>query len=263
MKCQNNLKQIALGLHNYHDANSKFPPGEVATNMTTGASANFQWSWPSLLLPYIEQGNLFNLAQAGVGTAPQPTATTDPRLAATRTGVPIYICPSDTGDVLNTYLNGYAKTNYVMCKSIEAPTYDPPNPKAYNFKAQTRMADIVDGTSNSFLLAERASPIFPGAFLSEGGIWACEFGTNNSHSFDEEPINSSISPALLTAAGLCCQGNSVNDPNNYRGAATSFHTNGINTAFCDGSIHFIQATIDLTIYKNLYYKKDGAVNGPY
>jgi prepilin-type N-terminal cleavage/methylation domain-containing protein/prepilin-type processing-associated H-X9-DG protein len=262
-KCSNNLKQIALALHNYHDANSTFPPGEVTLPTNTGAtSAQNNWCWAALLLPYHEQGNLFAQAQAGIGQMPSATSTTDPRTPAVLTTVPILTCPSDTGGPLNTYLGGYAKSNYPITKSIAAANYGPPN-YPYNFLAKTRMADVVDGTSNTLLLAERASPPFPGAFLSIGNIWAGRIGTNNSYSFDEGQINASIPAKALSPTGGCCVSAGTNDPNNYRGSASSFHTNGLNTAFCDGSVKFIQQTIDLNIWNNLYYKNEGEVIGPY
>src|SRR5262245_62389136 len=52
MSCSNNLKQLGLAMHNFHDTNNAFPPGEVAP---TGASANRNWVWSALLLPYVEQ----------------------------------------------------------------------------------------------------------------------------------------------------------------------------------------------------------------
>jgi prepilin-type N-terminal cleavage/methylation domain-containing protein/prepilin-type processing-associated H-X9-DG protein len=263
-KCQNNLKQVGLALHNYHDSYGSFPPGEViAAGNTTGVSKINQWTWPSLVLPYVEQSSLFNLVQAGVGTIPSVTSTTDPRTPGVLTAVPTYICPSDTGDIINTYLGGYAKTNYVMTKSVAAANYRAPK-FAYNFLAKTHMADIADGTSNTLLCAERAMPPFPGTFLSIGGIWAGEIGTNNAYSFDEVQINASIPTAELNSSGGCCVGPSAtNDPNDYRGAASSFHTGGLNTVFCDGSVKFIQQTIDLGIYENLYYKDDGNVIAQY
>jgi prepilin-type N-terminal cleavage/methylation domain-containing protein/prepilin-type processing-associated H-X9-DG protein len=262
-KCQNNLKQIGLGLHNYHDANGKFPPGEVtlATNVNATSAQN-NWAWSAVFLPYIEQGNLFTQAQAGIGQMPSATSTTDPRTPAVLTSIPTLICPSDLGGPINNYLGGYAKSNYPMSKSICAPTYDPPN-YVFNFKSQTRIADVGDGTSNTLLCAERAAPPFPGAFLSLGAIWAGRIGTNNSYSFDEGQINASVPTATLSSSGACCVSAGTTDPNDYRGSASSFHTNGINTVFCDGSVKFIQQTIDPNIFNNLYYKNDGMVIGQY
>src|SRR5262245_46138645 len=68
--CANNLKQVVLGMHNYHDANNKFPAGEISK---TTASANRNWSWSALILPYVEQGALYNQLQPSLATIPMPT----------------------------------------------------------------------------------------------------------------------------------------------------------------------------------------------
>jgi len=75
----------------------------------------------------------------------------------------------------------------------------------YNFLVQTTIADITDGTSNTFLCAERASPPFPGTFLSIGCIWSGRIGTNNSYSFDEVAINASIRRGLVRGRRLLHQ----------------------------------------------------------
>src|SRR5262245_49446843 len=61
-KCQNNLKQIGLAFHNYHGVYDHFPPGEVSAN---GNSGQNNWTWPALLLPYVEQTALYNVEQPG------------------------------------------------------------------------------------------------------------------------------------------------------------------------------------------------------
>src|SRR6266481_2848810 len=68
IKCKNNLKQIGLALHNYHNALERFPPGYLATNPGPGWSDDNGpgWGWAALLLPFLEQDNLFkqiNLAK--------------------------------------------------------------------------------------------------------------------------------------------------------------------------------------------------------
>src|SRR5579859_675168 len=57
--CQNNLKQIGLALHNYHGASETFPPGCVGTGGTTAAPSP-AWGWGAIILPHMEQGNLYN-----------------------------------------------------------------------------------------------------------------------------------------------------------------------------------------------------------
>ena len=90
MSCQNNLKQIGLAMHNYHDANQKLPPGYVASgpyvNGTTDTTPG--WAWGAFILPYIEQANLYNQF---VFTQPVQNCP------ASQTLVKTFICPSDIG----------------------------------------------------------------------------------------------------------------------------------------------------------------------
>src|SRR5438132_1655199 len=88
LKCQNNLKQIGLALHNYHDANRSFPPGyrasvpyyDGATDTTPG------WGWGAFILPFIEQGNLDRQLNFN-----QPVQNS----LVIQTMVKVYLCPSD------------------------------------------------------------------------------------------------------------------------------------------------------------------------
>src|SRR5690349_9537123 len=94
MKCTNNLKQIGLALHNYHDANNYFPPGYVDRNTNPASTPDNDlgpgWAWSSFLLPYLEQDNLykqinFNVAM-GVGA----------NAALAQQPLTIFQCPSDS-----------------------------------------------------------------------------------------------------------------------------------------------------------------------
>ncbi|MGL4552424.1 MAG: DUF1559 domain-containing protein, partial [Gemmataceae bacterium] len=69
MKCSNNLKQIALAMHNYHDANNKFP---------VGFDSNTGWGWGTFLLPYLEQNNLYTQLSAASNNFAAVMSLTDP-----------------------------------------------------------------------------------------------------------------------------------------------------------------------------------------
>src|SRR5437868_6372782 len=88
MKCTNNLKQLGLGLHNYHNTANKFPPGWVRVNAATDPS----WAWSTFILPYIEQTNLYNRLSPDAQTM-QAVFKND--LPALQTIIPVYICPTD------------------------------------------------------------------------------------------------------------------------------------------------------------------------
>src|SRR6266852_2669127 len=94
MKCTNNLKQIGLALHNYHDTNNWFPPGYVDRNTNPASTPDNDlgpgWGWASLLLPYVEQGNVYNQINfsQGVGIGSN--------VAVCQLPLKIYQCPSDS-----------------------------------------------------------------------------------------------------------------------------------------------------------------------
>ena len=99
IKCGNNLKQIGLALHNYHDAYGSFPSAQ-----NTNFSPQYYWSWLAKILPYIEQDNLKRQAEAwrdagppgNLRWAPWYTATgTQPQNPVLAAVVPTYVCPLD------------------------------------------------------------------------------------------------------------------------------------------------------------------------
>ncbi len=113
-QCKNNLKNLALALHNYHDVYNTFPPGSVLpyTPGTAGppfppntpnnnAARTAGWTWSAFILPYIDQAPMYNQT---VGVQPvMGLVVADPVLVKLlQTPLPIYRCPSDTGSILNT-----------------------------------------------------------------------------------------------------------------------------------------------------------------
>src|SRR5947208_6922760 len=87
-QCKNNLKQIGLALHAYHDSNKFFPPGANANN----------YAWSFFALPYLEQGNIYK--QVNPTTTLLRTAVSA-NTALFQTPLPVFVCPSDTGNALN------------------------------------------------------------------------------------------------------------------------------------------------------------------
>ena len=110
MQCSNNLKQLGLAVHNYHDANKSFPSGFI-TNYPAGAlntaammsvTQRTHWSWGAFVLPYIEQTALYNTLNPGQSSMDALLAT-PAGLAALTTPIPSFVCPSDTGPSLNNF----------------------------------------------------------------------------------------------------------------------------------------------------------------
>ena len=126
MACSNNLRQIAIAMHNYHDQHSSFPPA-----YTVDASGNRLHSWRTLLLPYMEQQALYSQIDLD-------KPWDDPvNIKFSEVTVPTYTCMSNGGPS--------AETTYVAVVDPSAVMSGP---------VGTPIAQIVDGTSNTLLVVE-------------------------------------------------------------------------------------------------------------
>jgi prepilin-type N-terminal cleavage/methylation domain-containing protein/prepilin-type processing-associated H-X9-DG protein len=288
-QCENNLKQIGLAMHNYHDVYKKFPYGEGPGNpkdpITTRRGCCWG-DWQTLILPYIEQDNIFKgyknlggndltgVAMSGnpnnrlrYGDSPNVENVTSKRIA-------VLTCPSDTPNpgAITTSINGvtYAITshNYVVnYGNTNNYQVDITTPVVLKFGGApfgwapvvARIPDITDGTSNTLLASETVQGT--GSDLRGFTWWApgAQFTTVNGPN--------SSSPDIVTqncnnqpAQNLPCVDNG--------GAwniltARSRHTGGINVALCDGSVRFVSQTIDINIWRGLSTTRGGEVLGDY
>ena len=274
MSCSSNLRQVGLAMHNYHDQNQAFPIGVSNDIPGAGNGSDGNWTWPARILPFIEQSALYNQLGVGTGNAPLPTANT-PLAQALMMPIPIYMCPSDPGDPkqFNRFLQGYPKLNYPATKAM-VMWRDFDSDAGYRNRS-TRLVDVTDGTTNTFLCGERAVARLNN-FISMGAIWSNQRGSNNSYTFDANPPNQSYPLSALSATGTCCV--TGNDPNNIRGSATSMHPNGLQFVMVDGSVRFVSNNIDsrrctpnmtcsnngtVSVYSRLYYRDDGLLVGDF
>jgi prepilin-type N-terminal cleavage/methylation domain-containing protein/prepilin-type processing-associated H-X9-DG protein len=245
LSCQNNLKQIGLGTLNYELAHGGLPPSR-----TTGLSAAapfypYQHSWTVALLPYIEQTASFDLYDYKANwndTANYP---------AIRTYLRLFNCPStpvqpraDTTITAAPSAGDYHALNAIKtfvainCFGLIHLT-NPDDPRivgALRRDQITKIAAITDGTSNTILVAEDAGrPMFYNAArqvfdpVGKEGGWA---DPNGAFSIDGSNPDGTI-PGPCT---LNCSNNSE---------VYSFHPNGANVAFADGSVHFLSSSLNL------------------
>ncbi|MGQ0637009.1 MAG: DUF1559 family PulG-like putative transporter [Planctomycetaceae bacterium] len=160
-QCKNNLKQIGLALHNYVDTHGIFPSANVT--FTALGVANPTWTWPTMILPFVDQAPLFQSLNPGpvTLTTAGTTATTAPLL---QTSLAVYQCPSDIGPSPNTAkpwasLGGLTmgKSNYMGCNGNA--TNGPgliTEPTTNQFgRSPARLRDATDGLSNTFLGGEK------------------------------------------------------------------------------------------------------------
>jgi prepilin-type N-terminal cleavage/methylation domain-containing protein/prepilin-type processing-associated H-X9-DG protein len=261
-QCQNNLKQLGLGLHNYHDTRKTFPPGNttvpnVPMNLAAGTC------WTALVLPYIEQGNLaksYNTAIAwDVGV----------NIPVLQTPVTLFVCPSNPlgthTDTVNytfaPYVGDYQSLNEIKffvginCFNLPATTAkgNPLLAGAMTWDFPTSLVEITDGTSSTILLAEDAGR--PNLYGAGGTLIASGAGVATNGAWGDPGAPYSIDGANTngTIPGTC----PINCSSNNE--IYSFHTGGVNVVFADGSVHFLQDTMNLCVVAALTTKCGGEV----
>jgi prepilin-type N-terminal cleavage/methylation domain-containing protein/prepilin-type processing-associated H-X9-DG protein len=283
MSCSNNLKQIALALHNYHDSNHAFPLGGIANNVCCNTEGGP--SWAIMILPYLEQDNVYKLYD--------PTHTTEHvnNKQLRETVIKTYNCPSDS------------RAGQLMAPvSGPSANYNPPLQYATSsYKAMAGMAGESNGFDDPFgalqyplswrgVLHAGANIKYPtagvaGAPLAPSAQWvnyspnynnpesiaSITDGTSNTIMVGEyatittlgrgpywayeftgyimgDVYNPPQSRALIANFDKCSDnslwpGTSGNQP--CKRAFASFHSGVINFAFADGSVHALSTNIDL------------------
>jgi prepilin-type N-terminal cleavage/methylation domain-containing protein/prepilin-type processing-associated H-X9-DG protein len=239
MSCQNNLKQIGLALHNYHDAKKVFPSGYRASGPYRDGATDTApgWGWAAFILPYIEQDNLYRQLNLN-----QPV----PNSPAIQNVVQVYLCPSDLTpqgafpipDGFGTTICLAAPSSYAACVGgDESDTMGPSGLGIMYRNSQTRMPDITDGTSSTILIGERA-------WSNANGIWAgainngvCKRGQSNPC-----PGTGAASYPAATLVQAHSHFNNTNtDTDGGLDDFSSQHSGGSNFVFADGSVHFIRS----------------------
>lgn len=284
IQCKNNLKQIGLAMHNYHDANSTMPMSFVVDYNTRGG----EWSVHARLLPYIDEANIY--AQIDLS---QPY-TAGSTVATTR--VATYLCPSETNDHARTDSSGnliHYPINYGFnaggwftwsnqSRQIGSGVFHP--------NRGMRLADITDGTSNTLACSEvktytpylrdgdNASATVPvpddvsglgGSFKTNSGHtewidgrvhqtgFTAVFGPNTvvSHSSGGEVYDVDFTNCREEKS---CAGET------YAAVTSRSHHPGIvNSLLCDGSTRTITETINLAVWRALGTRNVNDETGEY
>lgn len=261
-ECSNNLKQIGLACHEHHDTFGVFPPGWVQAPFTVpqGEIVEGGAGFGAFLLPYLDQAPLaemYRWDKRAQGPENQPVATTQ---------LNVYQCPSaepdrwvtSVEDPSNYSYGGkgacgdYAGVREIDTQLVDQNLVDP----AANYIGVitrddlTRIADITDGTSQTLLITEcagrptlwRRGVRVSGTFAG-GGPWVA--GTLIFGQGSTQDGVTKIGPCVI---------NCTNDREVY-----SFHPGGANTVFSDGSVRFLNASMDIRVFARLVTRAGGEV----
>jgi len=276
MSCQNNLKQLGIALHSNHDANQKFPMG--SSRGTPGGGA---WgvSWKVLILPYIEQDNLFRQIPLTSNSHNNGAINAVAQITTIKT----YRCPSSTVPAFHTGGNRQMITSYM---GISGSTLTPCSVSSGNGNvsgggmlfpnSEVTMTGITDGTSNTIMVGEQSDhlrdannqPIPGGSAITSQGVWGWTMGNTDDtrlppvfqNGGDNRSFNNTTTRFMINQRGIGSSGaNGTNEDLGNNIPMSSAHTGGVNCVFADGSVRFLTSSTPLVTLQNLSDIADGFV----
>jgi prepilin-type N-terminal cleavage/methylation domain-containing protein/prepilin-type processing-associated H-X9-DG protein len=260
-QCVNNLKQLGLALHNYHDVVGTFPMGYAAMSKSLpvdGAKDTANgWAWGAMILPQLEQTALFNAANFALPVEAQQNTT------VIRSMISTYICPSDATsgpfqvtDAASVKLPPLPATQWKVLATAAPSSYagcvggDETDTSTginvdglgtgFMFRnSRIRVADITDGTSQTIAVVERA-------WSNASGLWA---GAVTNGVIRRGPTNRCPTtgelfyPAATLVQAHCHLLNTNSDEDGGLDDPSSLHPGGANFLFADGSVHFLKSIL--------------------
>jgi prepilin-type N-terminal cleavage/methylation domain-containing protein/prepilin-type processing-associated H-X9-DG protein len=239
IQCSNNLKQMGLACHSYHDARKAFPPGYQATGRYIDGATDTApgWGWGAFLLPYLEQDNVYRQLNLN-----QPV----PQSPGIQTALPVYLCPSDllpagafaVPDAFGKTVAQAGPSSYAGCAGgDETDTAGPTGAGIFYRNSKTRIADVTDGTSNTLLIGERA-------WSNANGVWAGAMPNGVILRGLQNP-NPGSGAAFYPAATLVLAHSHLNnartDTDGGLDDFSSNHPGGSIFVFADGSVRFLRS----------------------
>ncbi|MDA0832722.1 MAG: DUF1559 domain-containing protein [Planctomycetota bacterium] len=277
-QCKNNLKQLGLAMHNYHDAFTVFPPGG-----TYGPSAGAGWSVQARLLPFVDQANLQNLINFSLSYNVQPTVT--------QVAVQVLLCPSEVNN--RPYPDG-AITHYPVNYGVNYGDWFVWNPAtgagstgAFYPNSRTSIRDFTDGSSNTLAMAEvkagtfylrdvgaLVSPPIPstpealtalGGTLKDSGHKEWVDSRSNQTGFTTTFSPNTLCPhndgGVIRDVDFINirEGASATDATYAAMTARSWHEGIVNCLLMDGSVRSAGENIDLILWRKLGARSDGSV----
>jgi prepilin-type N-terminal cleavage/methylation domain-containing protein len=242
VSCSNNLRQIGVACHNFHDTNLSLPPGYVASSYWFDGATDTApgWGWAAFILPQIEQDNLHRSINFKLPLqAPQ-------NLAAIQQRLKLYLCPSDlwtdiasaVPDAFGNSIALAAPCSYAACcGGDETDTFGPTGEGILYRNSHTRLTDITDGTSNTIMIGERS-------WGNAQGIWAGAMpgGVCLRGRYNPCPGNGAGSyPAATLVLAHSHLNNATTDTDGGLDDFSSRHFGGSNFVFADCSVRFIRS----------------------
>ncbi|MEX0728304.1 MAG: DUF1559 domain-containing protein [Planctomycetaceae bacterium] len=266
-QCKNNMKQLGLGLHNYHDTFTIFPSGLFTGPYASPGISGLRGSaWLHHIMPYIDQANFYNAQLVPFMVAGGVPGSDNEiyRVPLRNTPMAVFLCPSDPSQISLSNDNGFCG-NYVACNGSTDlggpfPDFiDPGLPLNGMFYYASRLGirNVVDGTSNTIMIGE----------IIQRGITKCCWDVGNYYNpFWGGAFFSTLAGPNTTLPDRIYQCKSTTWPGapctsigptaNAVSFARSMHVGGAQFVLADGSVRFISTNINQATFQAL-----GTVNG--
>ncbi len=289
-QCKNNLKQLGLAIHNYHDTHNISPPGALAL-LADGTAATAtknkktdvvlgSWSWSVFILPYLDQSPLYNSLTPNGGNF--PTAPND----ATRTSLSVFKCPTETSSDLHTAVamggngsDGHARSSYpaVVGSGSNADYYNTTASTTrgmFWYNSNVRLRDVSDGLSNTMMVVERfwdgtdseqrrgcvwvgRVPYVKIGSVEQGNKYSTFVRVENSADWAINGNNNNATASQHAGTGQVTTGGSGDSGKIQKGGV------GINLLMGDGSVRFASSNMDGATWQLLGQMADGQVMGEF
>jgi type II secretory pathway pseudopilin PulG len=286
-QCKNNLKQLALALHNYADTHSVFPPGNIFLDGTGGRPLGNHLGWGSFILPFVDQAPLYNVLDGELRTR-SPSTWNDftplfrqiPNVQGywAESVIPLYLCPSDPGSGRSNATwncskvaandTPVGKSNYIGVREarndltrLPAAQLNIPvtMPGILQIDGKsTRLGEVTDGLSNTLVLGERDGLNHP------AGIWAgtematfsganprVDYAMHLGRCLNVQPFRNGPKTAIYLINGT------------HQEAWGSLHVGGAQFAFGDGRVQFLSQNINEYTFVALGSIQQGDIAGDY
>ena len=261
-QCKNNLKQLGLALHNYHDTFTVFPPGSIGYSFTKAAGDNSNQTFSPLvmILPYIDQAPLYNKFDFNVGYNDAPNdALAGP--------IPAFLCPSYAGPTSGSE-HGYRPSSNSSVKAVTCylgvggynatgnQSFTTDRGGMFFVNSSIGMRDITDGTSNTFMYGEFRPTImadvgWPWNQDQRWSPWVRGISLEGSGAAKGTRYNPNQVFAKTTAY--------TNDMTNL--PFSSQHVGGVHMLNADGSVVFVSENVDSGNWRSRSTRAGGEVVG--
>ena len=287
VQCQNNLKQIGLAMHVYHDVWLSFPPAYLAPHAfspnrpVTDFEIGSGWAWGTLILPYLEQRPIYDAANfdfsygSADGTNSQGILGLSVNRTVMRTSLAAFLCPSDgSGEgpidlgFRSAHVFGSPGQYIASTGWMDSSQYQIEGTGVLYPNSRVALGDVSDGTSATFMIGERSRNLADAAW--SGVLWSysspAPLCTKRGW-----PVNSCVGVMFLLmgrtgprsdiVSGSVPAGNTPNYPGAGPDCFWSRHPGGCQFQLCDGSVRFIKETVAPRIFQALATRGGGEIVG--